>query len=152
MRIQTICLSLSIMCYFLYLLLIQIKVQVPILFICALQVATINPTIFGIALKEWKFFQSELDKLRHIDWMECPCCNVSQHSVHVDGNMKLYRFKSTGTWVVFLLHTLASCNWMWFDFSCQSSLLMNFNENDQHKVIFIEMLNIFIFYLILLKN
>lgn len=55
---------------------------------------TINATAFNISFKEWKFCQFELDKLRCLDWMECPACSDCQHSVHVDGNMKLYRFKS----------------------------------------------------------
>lgn len=49
-----------------------------------------------MSFKEWKYCQVELDKLRCIDWMECPSCSQHQHSVHVDGNMKLYRFKSAG--------------------------------------------------------
>jgi hypothetical protein len=28
--------------------------------------------------------------------MECPACEQQQHSVHIDGNMKLYRYKSAG--------------------------------------------------------
>ena len=31
--------------------------------------------------------------------MECPACALYQHSCHVDGNMKLYRYKSSGTYV-----------------------------------------------------
>ena len=61
-----------------------------------LQVPTINATAFGVSFKEWKFCQFELDKLRHINWMKCPACDDHQHSVHMDGNMKLYRFKSAG--------------------------------------------------------
>ena len=71
----------------------------PIAFIMlafVFKVATINAVTFGTAFKEWKFFQYELDKLRFIDWMTCPVCDIAQHSVHVDGNMKLYRFKSAG--------------------------------------------------------
>ena len=59
-------------------------------------IATINALTFGTAFKEWKFFQYELDRLRFIDWMTCPVCDIAQHSVHVDGNMKLYRFESPG--------------------------------------------------------
>lgn len=29
--------------------------------------------------------------------MECPACALYQHSCHVDGNMKLYHYKSSGT-------------------------------------------------------
>lgn len=33
--------------------------------------------------------------------MQCPCCKKEQHSCHVDRNMKLYRYKSSGKWVQF---------------------------------------------------
>ena len=66
------------------------------MFVYCLQVATVNATAFRVSFKEWKYCQFELDKLRCIDWMECPSCSQHQRSVHVDGNMKLYRFKSAG--------------------------------------------------------
>jgi hypothetical protein len=34
--------------------------------------------------------------LQSKDWMKCPCCLVKQHSCHVVGNCKLYRYKSSG--------------------------------------------------------
>ena len=40
------------------------------------------------------FCQFELKRLRQINWMECP--HFSEHSVHMDGNMRLYRYKSAG--------------------------------------------------------
>lgn len=60
------------------------------------RVPTINATSFNTSFKEWKFCQFELDSIRKKRWMSCPTCTKSQHSVHVDGNMKLYRFKSAG--------------------------------------------------------
>lgn len=60
-----------------------------------------------MTFKEWKYCQHELNILRHMDWMKCPACNDFQHSVHVDGNMKLYRFKSAGSWVLYKLFVVA---------------------------------------------
>lgn len=60
------------------------------------RIATINCKTFGTAFKEWKFCQYKLDEICLMDWMKCPPCEESQHSVHVDGNMKLYCFKSAG--------------------------------------------------------
>lgn len=63
----------------------------------SLQLGTINIAAFATSFKEWKFCQYELDLSgRGINWMKCPVCDTQQHSVHVDGNMKLYRFKSAG--------------------------------------------------------
>ena len=31
--------------------------------------------------------------------MKCPSCSIFQHSCHVDGNMKLYRFKTSRRFV-----------------------------------------------------
>ena len=56
----------------------------------------INDTAFSVAFKEWKFCHHELDVLQSKDFMECPTCAVFQHSAHVDGNAKLYRYKSAG--------------------------------------------------------
>ncbi|XP_044163520.1 uncharacterized protein LOC114951222 isoform X3 [Acropora millepora] len=59
--------------------------------------ATINPTTFSRSFKEWKFCQHEIQQLEGMNWMKCPICSVSQHSCHVDGNMKLYRYHSSGS-------------------------------------------------------
>ena len=66
------------------------------------QVPVINSATFGTSFKEWEFCQYELDRLRKINWMACPACEDCQHSVHVDGNMKLYRFTSAGKYVSLL--------------------------------------------------
>ena len=71
-----------------------VHVHVDVLFI--IQVGVINDTAFSIAFKEWKFCRHELDVLQSKDFMECPTCAVFQHSAHVDGNAKLYRYKSAG--------------------------------------------------------
>ncbi|XP_067055175.1 uncharacterized protein [Acropora muricata] len=59
--------------------------------------ATINHTTFSRSFKEWKFCQHEIQQLEGMNWMKCPICSVSQHSCHVDGNMKLYRYHSSGS-------------------------------------------------------
>lgn len=59
----------------------------------------INDSAFSIAFKEWKFCCHELNILQSKDFMGCPTCAVYQHSAHVDGNAKLYRYKSAGKYV-----------------------------------------------------
>lgn len=60
------------------------------------RVGVINDTAFSSAFKEWKFCSHEINKLQFKDLMVCPTCATYQHSVHVDGNAKLYRYKSAG--------------------------------------------------------
>ena len=52
-------------------------------------------------LKEWKFCQFELGHLQGHNLIICPTCSIFQHSCHVDGNMKLYRYSSSGGQVLF---------------------------------------------------
>ena len=66
------------------------------------QIGIINISTFSRAFKEWKFCKHELELLQQKKWMTCPACTEQQHSAHVDGNMKLYRFNSAGKLVVFL--------------------------------------------------
>ncbi|XP_066914469.1 uncharacterized protein [Clytia hemisphaerica] len=56
----------------------------------------ISPSIFSTAFKEWCFCQYKIDCAQHKNWLECPACAYEQHSSHVDGNCKLYRYKSSG--------------------------------------------------------
>ncbi|CAH3160482.1 unnamed protein product [Porites evermanni] len=58
---------------------------------------TISHATFSRSFKEWKFCQFELEGLQGLDWVKCPTCSIFQHSCHVDGNMKLYRYKSSGS-------------------------------------------------------
>ena len=60
-------------------------------------------TIFSS--RQGKFHQSIFHKHSKIgilyliekkNWLKCPCCSINQHSCHIDGNMKLYRYKSSG--------------------------------------------------------
>lgn len=57
---------------------------------------TINHSTFSRSFKEWKFCQFEVDHLQGHNWMKCPTCSIFQHSCHVDGNMKLYLYCSSG--------------------------------------------------------
>ncbi|XP_066934787.1 uncharacterized protein [Clytia hemisphaerica] len=56
----------------------------------------ITPSIFSTAFKEWCFCQYKIDCLQNKNWLECPACAYQQHSSHVDGNCKLYHYKSSG--------------------------------------------------------
>ena len=56
----------------------------------------INQWGLARAFREWRYFNFEKDKFMGKNWFECPSCAVSQHSCHVDGNSKLYRYKSAG--------------------------------------------------------
>ena len=67
------------------------------------QVSSINKSTFAKAFKEWKYCEYELDMLQMKNWMKCPPCHETQHSVHVDGNSKLKRLKKSGRLALFLL-------------------------------------------------
>ena len=69
----------------------------------------VNTTSFNRAFKEWKFCKFELEKLAGKNWMECPPCSIHQHSGHVDGNSKLYRFMSAGRYSYNKTHEMLSC-------------------------------------------
>ncbi|XP_065891337.1 uncharacterized protein [Dysidea avara] len=56
------------------------------------RVARINPTAFSKSFQEWRYCRYELKKLKREAIFECPACSDHQHSVHIDGNKKLYRF------------------------------------------------------------
>lgn len=56
----------------------------------------ITPTTFSCSFKEWKFCMYEVEIIKGLSWMKCPTCALDQHSCHVDGNMKLYRYQSSG--------------------------------------------------------
>ena len=65
------------------------------------QTPSINRTAFSRSFKEWKYSQYELQKLQGKDWMQCPPCFETQHSVHADGNSKLKRLIKSGWLVAF---------------------------------------------------
>lgn len=56
----------------------------------------INVNTFSSSFKEWKYWRHEKDMIQKMNWLECPPCTVKQHSCHVDGNCKLYRYSSSG--------------------------------------------------------
>lgn len=56
------------------------------------RVPRINPTAFSKSFQEWRYCRYELKRLKKEALFECPACYDHQHSVHIDGNRKLYRF------------------------------------------------------------
>lgn len=42
------------------------------------------------AYREWRCNEWEMDRAGLLSSTECPCCSKEQHSIHSDGNMKLY--------------------------------------------------------------
>ena len=57
-----------------------------------LQAGMVNPATFSKAFNEWRYFNFEIQRYKGLDGFVCPCCQDQQHSVHVDGNKKLYRY------------------------------------------------------------
>eukprot|EP00794_Sanderia_malayensis_P005818 gene5818-6514_t len=60
---------------------------------------TVNKTAFAQCYKEWKFCHMQTEVMQMKNLFECPSCSIQQHSSHVDGNCKLYRYKSSGKYV-----------------------------------------------------
>lgn len=60
------------------------------------RIGTIHRIAFSTSFREWCYCLYEKEKIQENMWFDCPCCTISQHSCHVDGNCKLYRFKSAG--------------------------------------------------------
>ncbi|ROJ66258.1 hypothetical protein DPX16_16521 [Anabarilius grahami] len=46
------------------------------------------------AFLEWAYAKFEVDKMSQVQHFQCPACTPSMLAVAVDGNRKLYRFKS----------------------------------------------------------
>eukprot|EP00057_Strongylocentrotus_purpuratus_P021992 XP_011676466.1 PREDICTED: uncharacterized protein LOC105444216 [Strongylocentrotus purpuratus] len=44
------------------------------------------------ALMEYRYCQQALNDVKGTDGMTCPACSSGQHSAHVDGNFKVYRY------------------------------------------------------------
>uniref|UniRef100_A0A7M5XED2 CxC3 like cysteine cluster domain-containing protein n=2 Tax=Clytia hemisphaerica TaxID=252671 RepID=A0A7M5XED2_9CNID len=57
---------------------------------------TINANTFVQVYREYNFAQYEIEKRLSFSWFDCPACGDQQHSCHVDGNCKLYRYKTSG--------------------------------------------------------
>ncbi|XP_043246029.1 uncharacterized protein LOC122393759 isoform X2 [Amphibalanus amphitrite] len=49
------------------------------------------------AFTEWTCVQFELQGLQGSDYMECEACGADPKCVHLDGNAKLYRYRSSGS-------------------------------------------------------
>jgi len=50
---------------------------------------------FNCCFLEWK--KAESFFFHHVaQTFNCPCCGASPHAVHIDGNMKLYKYKAAG--------------------------------------------------------
>ncbi|XP_014677256.1 PREDICTED: uncharacterized protein LOC106817122 [Priapulus caudatus] len=49
---------------------------------------------FNMAYREWSFCRDKLLSVTQGTSLECPACTPHQHAAHIDGNHKLYRFKS----------------------------------------------------------
>ena len=52
----------------------------------------INQEAFIKSFEKFRYCRAEILKLHHISPFECPACHKRQHSAHIDGNKKLYRF------------------------------------------------------------
>ncbi|XP_046856056.1 uncharacterized protein LOC124449149 [Xenia sp. Carnegie-2017] len=52
----------------------------------------INSVTFRKSFAEWSHCQHEIDLLHEQTWKNCPPCSIDQHSCHIDGNQKVYRF------------------------------------------------------------
>ena len=57
-----------------------------------MQVPVINQAAFLKAFEEFRYCTVEKLKVGKVPLLECPACKGQQHSVHIDGNRKLYRF------------------------------------------------------------
>lgn len=68
-----------------------------------LQTPTINSVTFSRAFQEWRNCQYEIANVKKEPLFTCPACDTSQHSVHIDGNKKLYRFSKVQRWYKFLI-------------------------------------------------
>ena len=48
------------------------------------------------AYAEWSYIQYEMDRLMGSDYGVCEACGPKPHCIHIDGNFKLYRYRSAG--------------------------------------------------------
>ena len=55
--------------------------------------------MFAKAYAEWRYCQFEIKKLKKQPLFECPACYKEQHSIHIDGNRKLYRYSKVPRFV-----------------------------------------------------
>ena len=57
-----------------------------------IQVPVINQTTFMKSFEEYRYMRLDILKLKKHPLLQCPACFEDHHSMHVDGNRKLYRF------------------------------------------------------------
>ena len=60
------------------------------------QVGPIDLERMEKAYSEWSYMVYELDQLVGSDYTGCEACGPTPMCVHVDGNFKLYRYRSAG--------------------------------------------------------
>lgn len=63
----------------------------------SLQTAPVDPERFQKAYSEWSYMEFEARRVVGYQDFQCDACGPVPMCVHVDGNAKLYRFKSAGT-------------------------------------------------------
>ena len=62
----------------------------------SLQTAPVDPRRFSKAYSEWSYMIHEARRVVGHDDLQCGACGPTPMCVHVDGNSKLYRYKSAG--------------------------------------------------------
>ncbi|XP_038071093.1 uncharacterized protein LOC119739989 [Patiria miniata] len=58
----------------------------------SIEETSINRTMLSRCLSEYRYCERELALCQGLDDMKCPPCAIKQHSAHVDGNFKVYRY------------------------------------------------------------
>ena len=81
-----------VLLYLVFLCSFRVYTNSVILIIIYYQNATIDSVTFLKAFEEYRYCQMELLHLGRQKLFDCPACFRHQHSVHVDGNRKLYRY------------------------------------------------------------
>jgi len=56
----------------------------------SLQGKVIREELVADAYREWRCNEWEMDKAAQLSSTDCPACTDVRHSIHTDGNMKLY--------------------------------------------------------------
>ena len=51
--------------------------------------------MFVHVFREYQHLKFDVEQLCSLSWQEFPDCGDQQHSCHVDGNNKLYRYTTT---------------------------------------------------------
>jgi hypothetical protein len=76
-------------------------------------VGCINTYSFSKAFNKGQYYQCEHGLIQWLPYFTCPSCFADQHSVHLDGNKKLYWYSSV-PWYVYVVTTFSfSTAWHW---------------------------------------